>query len=492
MEGRIFAVQGDTAFANRSSTFLGGRTEFGARWSARLRANTRLIADALRTEDTRTDGRRDGALLSIEQRLSKRFVGELGYRWADENGASVSPVIGTGAGTLFGGGNGEINRNLTPLSFSAARARLTARVPGSERSSVFAEYEHGLDKTGASRGAIGGEYLLFDKARVYLRHEWLSSSQGPFALAQDRDQQNTVFGIDADYLRNSQIFSEYRARDAFNGRDAEASIGLRNRWLLAPGVLANTTFERVSPLAGAQTGLAFAATGALEWTSSPLWKGTSRLEWRTTPAGDNLLGSLGYARKLSRDWTMLGRTLWDQMTSAQLRGRSQVGLAWRQTDRNRINALFRLENRLDRTDVLGEPTSRTTANIAAVLVNLQPIPSLTLSTRYAGKLSADTRDGSTTETTAQLLMGRAIVDLSQRFDVGVIGSTLGDATFSARQYGVGGEVGFVLMRNMRVAGGYNLFGFTDRDFESLGYTQRGPYVEFGLKFDESIFVKEKK
>jgi len=45
---------------------------------------------------------------------------------------------------------------------------------------------------------------------------------------------------------------------------------------------------------------------------------------------------------------------------------------------------------------------------------------------------------------------------------------------------------------MRVAGGYNLFGFTDRDFESLGYTQRGPYVEFGFKFDEGLLSREKK
>lgn len=499
VEGRVFAVQGDSTFANRSSTFVGGRTELGARWSAKVRTNLRLVAEALHTEDMRTDGQRDGALLSLEQRLSKRLVGEIGYRWANENGASVSPTIGSGfgAGGLFGGsvgsnGGGDINRNLTPLSFKAARARLTARVPGSERSSLFAEYEHGVDNERARRGAIGGEYMLLKQARLYLRHEWLSSSQGPYALSEGRNQQNTVFGIDADYLGNSKIFSEYRARDAFNGRDAEASIGLRNRWQLAPGVLANTTFERISPLAGAKTGRAFAATGGLEWTKSATWKGTSRLEWRTTPAGDNLLVSLGYAHKLSRDWTMLGRTLWDQMSTAQLRGRSQVGLAWRQTDRNRVNALFRLENRLDRTNALGEPTSRSVANVAAVLLNMQPIPRLTLSTRYAGKVADDARNGVTARSTAQLLMGRAILDLSRRFDLGVIGSAIGNRTFSERRYGVGGELGVVLMRNMRVAGGYNLFGFTDRDFEALGYTQRGPYVEIGFKFDEALFSKKKR
>ena len=36
----------------------------------------------------------------------------------------------------------------------------------------------------------------------------------------------------------------------------------------------------------------------------------------------------------------------------------------------------------------------------------------------------------------------------------------------------------------------DLFGFTDRDFALLGYTQRGPYMEFGLKFDERLFNKK--
>ncbi len=492
IEARLFAMQGDTAFANRSSTFVGGREEYGARISTVLNANTRLLGEALHTADVRTDGRRDGALLAIERRLSKRVTAEIGYRWADENGASVTPILPGSAGGLFGGTSNNVGQGLTPLSFSAARARLTARVPGSDRSSVFGEYEYGLDASDARRGAIGGEYLLLDKARLYLRHEWLSSQSGPYALGENRDQQNTVFGIDMEMIRNSQIFSEYRARDAFNGRDAEASIGLRNRWMLKPGILANTTFERVSPLAGSETGRAFAATGAMEFTQSPLWKGSTRLEWRTTPLGDNLLGSLGYARKLSRDWTMLGRTLWDQMNSDQLRGRTQVGFAWRETDRNRINALFRVENRLDRTDATGNPTTRTIANIAAALINMQPKPSLTLSARYAAKRATDTRDGIATSSTAHLMMGRVITDLSTRFDLGLIGSVLGNGSFSERRYGVGAEVGAVLMRNLRLAVGYNLFGFTDRDFESLGYTQRGPYVEFGFKFDEGILNAGKK
>lgn len=489
LEGRVFAMRSDTGFANRSSTFGGGRTELGLKWAAALTGRTRLLAEALRTEDERTGGRRTGALLALEQRLTRGLVVELGWRRAEENGAPVSPVLGGGLGTVLTGGRGGSAGGLAPLSFSAARARLTAAMPGAARTSLFAEYEHAVDASRARRGAIGGEWLAFDRVRTYLRHEWLTSPQGPYALGDDRRQEQTVLGIDAAYLRDAQVFSEYRARDAFNGREAEAAIGLRNRFPLARGVLANTSLERVTPLwgeGGATRGTAFAATGALEWTAAARFKSTARLEWRTAPAGDAMLASLGHAHKLTRDWTFLGRTLWDGLVGGDARGRTQLGLAWRQTDRNRVNALLRLENRLDRADALGLPTSRTVATMAAAVVNVQPVPRLTFSTRLAAKVAEDRRDALAVRSTAQLLMARTIVDVTRRLDVGFIGSVMGDGGFSTRRYGLGAEVGVVPMRNVRIAGGWNAFGFTDRDFASLGATQRGPYLEFGIKFDESL------
>jgi hypothetical protein len=43
------------------------------------------------------------------------------------------------------------------------------------------------------------------------------------------------------------------------------------------------------------------------------------------------------------------------------------------------------------------------------------------------------------------------------------------------------------MRNVRVAAGYNVFGFRDRDLRESAYTLRGAYVRFDFKFDESLF-----
>ncbi|HEX4933329.1 MAG TPA: hypothetical protein VFV33_09135, partial [Gemmatimonadaceae bacterium] len=328
VEGRVFAARSDSAFDNTSSTFYGGRTEFGGRFSTAIDTKTRLSAEALRTaNNTAVEGRRDGATLTLERTFNRAWRAEFGYRYAKESG-NYTPYPGAIPTRL--------NRGIIDNDVSALRGRLNYTLPENTRSSLFAEYEQDI-RDDSHRGAVGGEYLLANRARLYGRHEWLTGVQGPYATNQGTSQQYTVFGVDADYLKNTQMFSEYRGRDAFAGRDAEASIGLRNRWSVAPGLTINTSFERVSPLYGtvgtgvnAQTGDALAATGAVEWTRPSLWKTTARLEYRDADNGDNFLASLGYARKLSRDWTLLGRTLWDVFDTQQnqTRGWSQLGLAW--------------------------------------------------------------------------------------------------------------------------------------------------------------------
>ncbi|MCC6931569.1 MAG: DUF11 domain-containing protein [Gemmatimonadaceae bacterium] len=481
IEGRAYAAHSDAEFNNASSTFHGGRTEFGGRFTARLDSTTRLVGEALHTEDEVRGASRKGMLLALERQLNRAWRAEFGYRYAKEDG-SVSP----GQSALV-----PVDRDV-----SALRGRLTWTLPQQTRSALFAEYEQDV-RDASHRGALGGEYLLSNRARLYGRHEWLTGVEGAYATNLGTTQQYTVFGIDADYLKNTRMFSEYRARDAYSGRDAEASIGLRNRWALGPGLIVNTSFERVSPLfAGTPNnalgtqGDALAVTGGVEWTRPSLWKSTARLEFRNADTGDNMLASFGYARKLTRDWTFLGRTLWDvaDAQNNQTRGWSQVGFAWRETDRNRWNAVMRYEHKLEHNGALAStPQNETMAHILAGLVNLQATDRLTLSGRYAAKSARDVVGVTSTRSTSQLFMGRGILDLTKRVDAGVIGSLLATDGLSSRQYGLGGELGLIVMKNLRIAGGYNLFGFTDKDLNTFGTTRKGAYLELGFKFDESLF-----
>jgi hypothetical protein len=59
---------------------------------AAIDSRTRLIAEALRTEDRIAGGHREGAALSVERRLSDVFKAELGYRYGRET-AAHSPAL---------------------------------------------------------------------------------------------------------------------------------------------------------------------------------------------------------------------------------------------------------------------------------------------------------------------------------------------------------------------------------------------------------------
>lgn len=43
--------------------------------------------------------------------------------------------------------------------------------------------------------------------------------------------------------------------------------------------------------------------------------------------------------------------------------------------------------------------------------------------------------------------------------------------------------------DLRLAGGYNLFGVRDRDLLEGTITDRGFYLHLGFKFDESLFKR---
>ena len=468
----VFGAMSSTTFSNPSATFGAGQLQFGARASMQIDQKNGVRAEALLSEDRVNGGRRKGALLAYERVISRMFRAEVGYRWAEETTAPVDTAT-------------AITPGATPNETNAIGVKVTGTLPN-RRGSASIDFEQDVVNTDQRRAALAAEYWIFPRLRLYGRYEMLSSFAGPYALNGAQRLAQAVVGFDLAYFRDGQFFSEYRARDAFSGREAEATIGLRNRWQVAPGVRVDASFERVNPIKGAEGAEATAVTAGVEYTRSPLWKGTLRAEYRNATSGDNFLATLGYARKLTRDWTFLGRGFWNALPLDQLRTRGQLGLAWRQTDENKWNGLARVEHGVERlrTGTDGELSSRQ-LDIAVAQLNYQPILPLTLSAQYAAKwLRQD--DAFLSKTATQLGQLRGIYDLDHNWDVGLQGSMMWGGAFRSLRYGVGGELGRRLINNLRLAAGYNLFGFKDQDLRETDYTLQGGYLRLDFKFDESI------
>ncbi|MBP8136751.1 MAG: DUF11 domain-containing protein, partial [Candidatus Eisenbacteria bacterium] len=255
---RAWGLRVDSGFDNASAGVSPGREELGGTARLSVGPKTALFATALRTRDIVTDGQRQGVDAGVSQAMGKYLTAEAAFRSAEETNIAAS----------------ALTAGATPSETKSIRGRLTASFPGLRRATAFGEFEQDLDVTAQRRAAVGADAPLVKGVRAYLRHENSASFAGPFALNETQQQANTVFGLTGDGSRD--LYGEYRARDAFSGRDAVAAIGLRHRWEVKRGVHVDGAFERLTAIRGGSGEATSAAFGA-EYTRDPLWKGTARV-----------------------------------------------------------------------------------------------------------------------------------------------------------------------------------------------------------------------
>jgi uncharacterized repeat protein (TIGR01451 family) len=475
-----YVARTDKEFNNPGAWLTQGRSESGAHLDYKLSAKTTLKAEALRTEDVTTGDVRTGASVSVQHQLKESLTLEVGMRYAQEKGAA-SPVPAL---------PGQLTPEPMPDTVTTVRARVTGAVPGVKGATVYGEAE--VDVQDAQRKVIaaGGEYELPNKSRIYARHEFISSITGPYGLNQNEQQNTTAIGIDTEYMKDGRLFSEYRIRDAMSGGDAEAAIGLRNLWSIAPGWRLGTTFERVHAFSGTGTDENAAATFGLEYVGSDKWKGSTRLELSRGATQETVLFTVGLAARVGQDGTALARNSYNVTRDRNDSGehvieRMQAGFAYRDHDTNKWNALGRVEERLETDTTQPGVNLRTSTQIISLNADWQPRRPFLFTGRYAAKWTTDNSNGLATKYHAQVVGLRGTWEFMPKWDIGLVTSALVGEQVNSRQYGVGLEVGYLVATNLWVSAGYNFFGYRDADLAGADYTARGPFVRMRYKFDET-------
>jgi hypothetical protein len=480
-DARIYYGRAENTFSNSAAMLSGGRVEAGVKVSQKVTARDRLLAQAIDTETLGPqNGSRKGVTASIEHVFTNQMRLEVGGRYSTETATPASASTAAPPG-------------LTPNEVRSARVKFTTPIPKLAKASLYGEYENDVVETENRLAAVGGEYQIRSKSRLYARYEFIDSIGGPFELNNLQSQNTTVVGLDTEYMKEGQLFNEYRMRDAISGREGEAATGLRNQWHVAEGVRLSTGFERVTPVIGDSRTEATAVTGGIEYTRNPNWKGTARLELRSAEANDSLLNTFGYARKLSRDWTFLGKTIVYLVDGKgpgggdKTQARIQAGLAYRETKTDRWNALSKYEFKIEDDATQASVDLQRQVHILSLQANYQPTADWIFSGHYAGKLVFEKSNDQDNTYNAHLLSFRVIYELTKRWDVGLNTSALFSGDLRSAQYGIGPEVGFTIRNNLRLGVGYNVIGFHDRDLGAEDYTQKGVYLALRFKFDEELF-----
>ncbi|WP_201611726.1 DUF11 domain-containing protein [Psychrobacter submarinus] len=493
----------DEGFVTGASPQTAGRQESGFEVAHLINdKKTALKLEGVRTKDHTTEASRQGVLASIEQRLSTNVVGEIGVRYykqdataASRNTQAATDVVDVTDDTLFN--DDIINQSALSgvsdadkdIEGTTARARITSRLPKLNNSLVFAEYEQDIDNSERNATSIGGETPLGNLGRLYARHDLINSLSGSYGLDDTEERQRTVIGLDANYMKDGKVYSEYRMRDAISAREAEAAIGLKNKWYVQEGLTLSTLFERVESLEGEENNTATAAGIGVEYLAQENYKASGRLEKRWGETSDTLLGSAGIAYRYTDEITLLAKDIYSQVDyddGDRTINRFQLGAAYRDYDSNQLDMLAKLEYRLDDNNT-GDDTYQKDAIIWSWNGNYHPTRPLTLSGRYAGKYTKFSADGISSDNTAHALYGRGLYDLTERWDIGLQAGTYWNEQADDMSYMLGAEVGYSPMTNLWLSLGYNFMGFEDDDIAYDDTTQQGAYFRLRFKFDEDLF-----
>jgi len=436
----------------------------------------------------------------VQQKVSPNVVAEVGLRagQTDTSAATgfdyTSVSIGTAATTT------PVTTG-TPRETIAARARVTVDVPDVPSAKVFAETEQDINDSERHIVAVGGNYAINDKARVYGRYELISSLGSEYALSRGVQRNVGMIGVESNYMPGGRIYDEVRIADTIDGRAMQSAMGVRNTFDVTEGFKLTGGLEQVSALPGATgvtSGASTALTTGFDWLGTGDYKGRLRgsgtLELRDGADAYSGLVAMGVAYKLDPNWSMLTRFTLNQVDSRtngskHWTEREQIGFAYRPVGQDVWNSLFRYEHKADEwSGVLTStnPQVNTISDIVSVHLNYQPTRKDLLSARLAAKFNTTTSDGLASSYGAQLLYGRWTHDISQDWDIGVqAGLLLGDGR--TQQHTLGAELGYQLNRGLWLSGGYNVLGLQDPDLAGADYTDSGFYIRLRFKFDESLF-----
>lgn len=473
LQAQAFAGKTSLGFDNPSALLNKGRAESGVKAKLKIDALTSVRAEAIRSEDGISKGAREGALVVLERNLGSNLNGEVGLRYANE---SAQPADSTTAG-------------VTPNQLTAIHLKLSGQLPQMPDLSVFTEYEQDISSSDKKMLAVGGEYRLMDRSKIYLRHELISSLGNPYTLNNTQQRNATVLGIDTSYMQDGQLVSEYRLRDALTGREAEAAVGLRNQWTVAEGVRLQTGFEQIRTMSGADH-RSIALTGAIEYTANPDWKGSARVEYRTAVASDQVLATVGLAYKLSTDWTLLGRNALqvqnNQTGESRRQDRFQLGMAYRDSVTNQWDALMRYEYKLEDSTAALVASNRQ-VHVISTHMGYQARADLNFSGRYAGKYVVEDTSMIKSRYTTHLVSARSDFDFSKEWTMGVNTGLLFSGDLRSWQSALGLEIGRIVTKNLWLSVGYNRFGFRDDDLAGEANTGKGVFLRLRYKFDENLF-----
>ncbi len=514
VQGRAYWRSTDPGFANNATTsFVPGQTRYGAELQARVSSTTTArfqydhednfgvaprsldtIGDLINPGSSPVPGSRvDNSLTTISAGIQQQ-IGDatLGVDWIHRDREDrLAPNALTST-------SDQLRTSFTmPLS-----STLTFRALNE------LSLSSGSDPLYPDRTLLGLDWQAYPGITVSLNQQFFSD-------AEFDTRSITSLDVNGQYQLGSDTTLTGRF-SMINAQEMAGAVGIRQGWAIAPGLRATFAYEHIfgssftptaagpqfsQPYAVGQGASALGVQGGnsfsvgLDYTDNPNFQANARFEHRNSPSGSNTVIAASALGRITPSLTALANFQQASASNQGLEGLGttsnlRLGLAYRDPQDDRFNALFRYEYRrnpaLIPDTILFDSGTGSEDHVLA----LEAIYAPNWQWEFYGKLAlrhstsylASDLVGSSTVSLAQL---RATHRFAYRWDVSAEGRWIGQPTAGYSELGLNLEAGYYLTPNLRLAAGYSLGAVSDRDFNG-SRSASGPYLGLTIKLDNNL------
>lgn len=301
-------------------------------------------------------------------------------------------------------------------------------------------------------------------------------------------------GLEVNLNESVSAFNRYKLEDSVNGQRVRSGTGLDLKYNLTPEWRLGGTAEYSKAIM--QRG---------EMSSDDFWALTLSAEYQPEGGGGtaisrfevrdekdaetSYLTEVGGTLKLNANHTLFGRNIANYITGKKdskdsLSLEFLLGWAYRPVDFDKFNLISDFELKYeDETDVADY--GRLNRLMLSIEGNYQPVRRLVLEGKYACKAVTASYLDSPLFSDVKALGAR--VDLNDRFFITAGTRILSQYDIETHTLSYGVSLGANIGKGARIAVGYNFEGFKDKDFARGEHWEKGFFLAFHWKFDESIF-----
>jgi len=515
IQARAYYRSAEAGFTNNATvSFMPGQTRYGTQATAAISRDTNL---RFQYDHEDNKGIASQPLLTLEALITPRQEAILGS--AVDNSLTT---ISAGVQQRFGASELTVDwlhrdrsDRLNPSVFSTTSDQLRSRftLPLNQRVTFLAQNETTLssqvDAVYNDRTLLGLNWSVVPGVNVQLAQQF-------FTRGQLSGQSITSLGITGDYKlgTDTTLSGRYSIFNGANRLTAQGAIGLNHKLSLSPGLRMDFAYEHVfgnflatnatgaqflQPFAPGQSAASLGIQGGdsysvgIEYTGSKEFQASARFEHRNSTAGSNTVFSAGATGKLSPALTALLRYQQASAANQTLAALGDIanfklGLAYRDPNDDRFNALLRYEYRKNPSSIPDSILFGSGSGYEDHLFALEGIYAPSWQWEFYGKFALR----NSTSYLASDLVGTSTVTLAQaratyRFDYNwdLVGEVrwINQANSGFNETGFVLEAGYYLTPNLRLAAGYSFGRVGDRDFNGTR-SAGGLYLGLTVKVNE--------